>query len=122
LIAPYLIPILPIVINHFTDYAKLQSKTMDTAIENLNELDNLLRQLTERIDADEETQWDENLDIMTQIDDLCKHHDMLHEAHSSFNIGVYDAKGALSEVREEIQGLKDASLQQRCFYLLTEGM
>jgi len=95
---------------------------MSTEIDYVSEIMDLLNQLSEKIEADENIQFDDVSEIFIEIESLYHFHKMLEDPFVLLYKGIYDAKGAMSEVISEIQEMKDACLQQRCFDLLTAIM
>jgi len=103
-----------------SSYYPTSKRSSKQAMESLNKITCLLDQLVEKID--ENTQSDDVTGILVVIESQHHQHELLREPYFLFYKGMYEAKGAMSEVHEELQEMKDACFQQKLFYLLTEGM
>jgi hypothetical protein len=87
---------------------------------NLVEIEELLQQLLEQITED--TQYDEIADIFDLITQLHASHMRLVPFYEKLYTEMYSTKGAMYEVRAEIEAMKDECFQARLYELLGEGM
>lgn len=87
---------------------------------NLAHLESIISQLNDQIG--EETQFDQVTNLVEQIGEQVQNYSTLLPIFNRFLLETYRSKGAMCEVRGELEELLDQCFQLRLYHLLVDGV